>query len=317
MSINMATLFVLAWVFAAHVNLQVLAGNHSLDETTYTSRMTRPSKSGVEHLSNKTTTEAVVTIRTFEDKSEKETSLSIPVPKAAEKLSKYKAAIMIETISAPAITVVGLVGNTLSCLVMFQKENRHVSCYFYMGMLAVTDSTYLIVSCIYWILKEVVDLSKLPFIHLWICKITWPIGAISAMSGTYIILAMTSDRLIAVKWPLKSLTWCTLKRARITTAALIIFCLIVKLPYGWISKPAPTCVAFQVERTTLIQTYYWANSALGSYAPFFILLILNLLIIHTMQKRGKYFQKDIYGPLQKLYSSVLIFIIYLLYHIIT
>ena len=127
--------------------------------------------------------------------------------------------------------------------------------------------------------------------HSIICIVTFPISAISAMSGTFIIIAMTFDRLIAVKWPLKSLTWCTLKRARVTVLCLILFASLVKLPYVWITKPVPRCVAFQVERTPLVQAYYWINLSASSYVPFTILLVLNVLIKQALQKRRNYFPK--------------------------
>ena len=68
--------------------------------------------------------------------------------------------------------------------------------------------------------------------------------------GLISYLAMTLDRLIAVKWPLKSLTWCTMKRARVTTACAITFSFLVKLPYAWITKSLPRCAPFQMKTNT-------------------------------------------------------------------
>ena len=205
-------------------------------------------------------------------------------------MTMYKLARKLGFVTIPLIVTVGLVGNTLCGLVMFNKDNRRVYCYFYMGMLAVTDSTFLIAQLVYWCINLITKFD-LPYeVQQGICSFLWPVIAGRALSGTYIIVAMTFDRLIAVKWPLKSLTWCTMKRARVTTACVIIFCFLLKLPYAWVTKPVQRCVAFRVEKTLLVQTYYWINSAISSYIPFAILLIFNLLIIQTMKKRRKYFQ---------------------------
>ena len=206
----------------------------------------------------------------------------------AKQIVYYKVAKMLEAVMIPLISTLGLVGNTLSGVVMFQTHNRHVTCYFYMGVLAVTDSVFLAPGLIYWLLMDIGQVDIPYGVHDNICNVLLPVTAGSALCGTYIILAMTLDRLIAVKWPLKSLTWCTMRRARVTVTCIIILSFLVKLPYGWLTRPAPRCVVLQVERTPLIQAYYWINSAVGSYIPFVILLILNLLIIKTIRKRGKY-----------------------------
>ena len=210
----------------------------------------------------------------------------------AKQMTIYKIGQKFENVMVPLTCMLGLVGNTLSALVVFQKDNRRVTCYFYMGALAVTDSIAMTVIVIYWLLIDVTQLAIPYDTHSLICSVFWPIASISSMSGTYIIIAMTFDRLIAVKWPLKSLTWCTLKRARVTVLCLILFASLVKLPYVWITKPVPRCLAFQVERTPLVQAYYWFNLAAGSYLPFTILLVLNVLIIQALQKRRNYFDKD-------------------------
>ena len=226
---------------------------------------------------------------TAKDSSGERTYTRLQAVALGKQLTKYEVSKKFGLILTPLIVTFGLVGNGLSGLVTFHKDT-HISCYFYMGMLAVTDSMYLTIGFTYWVIHDVgiIDLSY--DMHADICKVFWAIMTGSALSGTYIILAMTLDRLIAVKWPLKSLTWCTMRRARVTSCLVIIACLLVKLPYVWITKPAPRCVAFHVEKSPLILAYYWINSAISSYIPFTILLILNLLIIQTMRKRGKYFQ---------------------------
>ena len=210
----------------------------------------------------------------------------------AKQMNIYQIGQKFENVIVPLTCMLGLVGNTLSALVVFQKDNRRVTCYFYMGALAVTDSIFLTGCLIYWLLIEVIQLDIPYDTHSLLCSVVWPIGGISALSGTYIIIAMTFDRLIAVKWPLKSLTWCTLKRARITVLCLILFATLVKLPYVWITKPVPKCLAFQVEGTPLLQAYYWINLSASSYVPFTILLVLNVLIIQALQKRRNYFPED-------------------------
>ena len=270
----------LIWVIFAHIILQEAATTETFPNSTgLNAKLTSGHHEAVDREQG--------TITPGEDAYSLDEIISL-----AKQMTTYKAAIIIQEYVTPFIVILGLVGNTLSGLVVFQKHNRPVTCYFYMGVLAVTDSVFLACSLFHW---SLIDIGKvdIPYsTHETFCNVLLTINGISALSGTYIILAMTLDRLIAVKWPLKSLTWSTMKRARVTAICLIILAFLVKLPYGWITKPIPSCVAFQVKITPLVQAYYWINSAVSSYIPFTVLLILNPLIVHTMHKRGKYFKKD-------------------------
>ena len=209
-------------------------------------------------------------------------------------LTNYKVAAHLELIYTPIIEVVGLVGNTLSAIVMFQRENIKISCYFYMAVLAVADTVPLLMMFGVWIIKDAAPQTFDIGPHQMMCSVVWPITAASTMAGSYLIVAMTFDRLIAVKWPLKAITWCTMKRARLTSIFIILGCSLFKLPYAWITRAAKPllCLAFQVKQTSLLRGYYWINAAITNYIPFVSLLVLNTLIIHTLRKRGKYFEKD-------------------------
>ena len=74
-------------------------------------------------------------------------------------------------------------------------------------------------------------------------------GSMTGLTAVYIIVMMTFDRLMAVKYPLKALTWCSPKRAKRTTAGIILACIIFKLPYIWVVDGFGTqdCTSFRVK----------------------------------------------------------------------
>ena len=152
-------------------------------------------------------------------------------------LPLYRIGYAMETYYTPIICVVGLVGNFLSAAVMFQPDNRGVSCHFYMGFLAISDSVVLWCSVVILLIKDYINFPLSLVAHQRYCSIIWGLTSCAAMIGTFIIQTMTLDRLVAVMWPLKAITWCTMQRTRRTCVSILLFCIAFKLPYIWISVP--------------------------------------------------------------------------------
>ena len=196
----------------------------------------------------------------------------------------FKIFYVMSTYGIPTISAVGLVGNTLAMMVV--TRNLKISCYIYMAVLAVTDSVAQFANLSGWSVQI-----QEPFEYRTrstVCRIVGYSLAASIMCSTYIIVAMTLERLVAVKWPLKALHWCTTKKAKINCFAIILGCCLFKLPYAWVSGAltnSNSCSAFRGEQTTLLVTYYRINTVVGNYIPFCSLLIMNCLIIHSIRSR--------------------------------
>ena len=126
------------------------------------------------------------------------------------------------------------------------------------------------------------------------CRALVVMLAATIMCSTYIIVSMTLDRLVAVKWPLKALHWCTTKKAKLTVMTIVTLCPLFKMPNIWNSGPlanSNACSCFRGEQTTLLVTYYWINTVVANYIPFCSLLIMNGLIIHCIRRRRSNFNK--------------------------
>ena len=188
----------------------------------------------------------------------------------------------------------GLIGNFLAGLVMFQKKNRQTSCYFYMGVLSILDSLPLLLSIPHWIMNDILFVHMEFGKHRLFCQCLWYTLVASNLSGTYIVMAMTFDRLVAVRWPLKAVTWCSMKKAKITSVIIIMWGFLFRSGYIFYTDPvAPLkCVAFQGKRSSIETAYYYLNLIVTCFIPSSFLLTCNVLIILTLKHRGKYFKKD-------------------------
>ena len=111
----------------------------------------------------------------------------------------YKIASAFSIYALPIVTRVGVVGNTISMCVMFQRNNRKHSFGSYLGPPAVSTTSVVCISTAY---RLVCLLHSKPLRDI-ACRIRgWLINSLQ-MIGLLFILTVTYDRVIAVRLPLK------------------------------------------------------------------------------------------------------------------
>ena len=112
--------------------------------------------------------------------------------------------------SIPVIFMLGLPGNILSFIIMTKKHNRHISCCVFMSSLAVTDTLDLFAAALYWVLQAF-NIKRSTATHFLININHY----IFVKLGYLTLIAMTVDRMIAVRYPLKATVLCIPKRAMV------------------------------------------------------------------------------------------------------
>lgn len=119
----------------------------------------------------------------------------------------------------PIITIAGTIGNVLSVMVFFCTKLKKLSSSYYLAFLAFFDTGFLWCNFTQW-------LSFLD-IHLYkrdgFCQLfTWLSNACSVLS-VWFVVAFTMERFVAVMYPLKRPTICTVRRARCIVFYLVLF----------------------------------------------------------------------------------------------
>ena len=121
----------------------------------------------------------------------------------------------------PVIIVAGLIGNVLMYLLMSQREFKHSSSSLYMKCLSVTDSLYLVSRT----LQRFLFLTVPSILHGGarepICLEYFIVLYFSHSASLLLLVAMTCDRAFAILFPLRSLAFSPMKRARIVSALAI------------------------------------------------------------------------------------------------
>ena len=195
----------------------------------------------------------------------------------------HRAGFLIQYWYLPFIIPTGLVGNILSLIVMLQPHNRKISVCVYLAFLAVTDSIMLFLGSQYWLFSILATGTPRPGV----CKIfTWIFQFVS-LAGICLIIAMTTDRVVAICLPHRSRYLCTPLKATVVSIILLLVSPVYSLPHIYATGIIPgtnLCVAF-LHSNDFIKAYSWINTCLNSIVPFVLLMTMNSLIIHTMRNR--------------------------------
>lgn len=133
----------------------------------------------------------------------------------------------------PVIAITGTIGNILSVLVFFRTKLKKLSSSYYLTALGISDTGYLVIAFINWLIVLNINLYN----RNYLCQLfTFLVGLWSALS-VWFVVAFTVERFIAVLYPLKRQTMCTVRRAKSVLFFLVIYGFLHSLPILIFSGP--------------------------------------------------------------------------------
>ena len=137
-------------------------------------------------------------------------------------------------------------------------------------------------------LKTAHGVDRPPNMH-WHCSIGNYIGLSFTMCSNLFIVTMTFQRFYGIIQPHKAASFNTVKRAKITIACIVIFSVIYRFPRLFTTDfQGQFCVPYgKILDKVSGQFYYWLTFVLNFILPFVSLLIMNSVIIRTLQKRSQ------------------------------
>lgn len=137
---------------------------------------------------------------------------------------RVRATCGIDLFLPPFLFVIGLISNVLVVLVMRSKSFRSLSTSFYMIVNAVTDTSSILVALpIHYIFVNVPHaFAEIRHAHA-MCSFFNVFGWGTSDLGILYTVAMTTERAIAIKYPLKAYKLCTTRRAKFVVVGLTIF----------------------------------------------------------------------------------------------
>lgn len=201
---------------------------------------------------------------------------------------------VLDLYACPVLVVVGSTCNTLVIIVMRMRYFRNVSTSFYISVNALVDNISLFLPFpAHWLYVNFPDIFRNHSSSDFLCKIFHFLGWFTSNFGIALTAAMTMDRAIAVKFPLKSLHLCTVKKARYVTLTLLVVIALKDIHYILKSRMVSEEVtAYMCEikyETDSLKTYeekVWPILQHGFLLVSFAILITNNFIILRGVRNG-------------------------------
>ncbi|KAL4219423.1 hypothetical protein ACF0H5_022003 [Mactra antiquata] len=182
----------------------------------------------------------------------------------------------------PVLLCLGTFGNMLSFVIM-AKNMLKGSTYSYLAVLAVMDILVLYIGLLrMWIGNFSIDVQHTSNI---MCKVVNFLGFVSSHTSVWLIIAVTIERFIAVKCPLRAPRICTVNRARFVVLGIITIICGLNVHIFWTVELQETpnhgfvCEASHVFSRDI---WPWVDAAIYSFIPFGIITILNSLIVRKV-----------------------------------
>ena len=199
----------------------------------------------------------------------------------------FKIASFIALYWLPVLIPIGIVGNTLSFLVMVKPNNRKMSTCIYMAAISVNDNFMMFLA----LYKLIIDLTS-RIMYLVECIIFAYFVLLTLQNTTYQVLAMTIDKYIAIKWPHKAAIYSTPRRAKITVIGVYFCVLFFNSPLLILSGMVGSECLEYVKEGVFTKVYSWLNFVLNGVIPFTFLIYMNYVIISRVRKSQKMFKNN-------------------------
>jgi hypothetical protein len=126
----------------------------------------------------------------------------------------------------PALVVFGSAGNILSVVVFFKTKLRKLSSSYYLAALGISDTCFLIGTFMSWL--NLININI--YARNYFCQFFTYISGLCSFLSVWFVVAFTVERFIAVLYPLKRQTICTVKRACTILCALCIVGCLINIP---------------------------------------------------------------------------------------
>ena len=200
----------------------------------------------------------------------------------------YKVAKYIAKYWFPLLTPLGSVGNTLSFLVMIRSNNRKISTCIYMAAISINDNLMLSFAMHEWFIGAV-NIRKY---YLWECIINAFLHNFALQCATYLIVTMTIDKYIAIKWPHRAAVYSSPKRARVIIVTVFTFTVLYNSPHFFMTALVEgECYGYSV-KSILTKVYSWFTIFLNAVIPFTLLIHMNYVIVKTVRNSRKMFRSN-------------------------
>ncbi|XP_063702362.1 galanin-like G-protein coupled receptor npr-9 [Culicoides brevitarsis] len=186
----------------------------------------------------------------------------------------------------PVIVFVGIIGNILSVLVFFRTKLRKLSSSYYLAALGMSDSCFLVLAFISWL-----NFAEIHIIHHNVtCQLFFYLQGVCSFLSVWYVVAFTVERFIAVLYPLKRQSMCTVRRAVIVLCGLTVLALFFCAPLLFFVQPVyhaesnMTLCDIGEDYRHPMKVFNYIDTVLVFVIPFTGIVVLNSITGYTVWK---------------------------------
>lgn len=183
----------------------------------------------------------------------------------------------------PALVCVGTLGNCLSVCVFFRTKMRRSSSSFYLAALAISDTGFLVSLLIAWLNMVGVGIFNRPGY----CQFFVYLPTLCSFLSVWFVVSFTVERFVAVRYPLRRQSMCTVARAKTIIVFLTLLGLVLCSPVLWFSSPRltsrnSTICNLAEDWESWASVFNVADTVLTFVLPFTVIVVLNGLIVRSV-----------------------------------
>lgn len=158
-----------------------------------------------------------------------------------------------------------------------------------MSCLAISDNVMLCISANYWFATTGFPRPR----YQWECKLIAYLFNSFSSYGIILVIIMTIDRMIVVRFPLKAATICTSRRAKVASIVTLLVTSVLRSPNVYFSNLLDGRSCVDTSSKNPINLFYSRTIfVLFSVVPFMTILTLNVIIIYTLKQRSVNFNRE-------------------------
>ncbi|KAK7108374.1 probable G-protein coupled receptor B0563.6 [Littorina saxatilis] len=207
-------------------------------------------------------------------------------------LLEFRVAMWIDFIYVPICAGLGILGNMLSFCVLLSPRLSGSSTSVYMAALSVSDSLVQVVNILFLVRK----FPGHETLRHGTCGLVYFLLYFSIHYNVIVMMGMTLERYLAIRFPLKASGWCTPRRARTT---VVVMCVIVvavnfhnlilrKMVWNDVLKTEVCAPDGPTNEFFLFKVWPWIDGAVYCYIPLLTVSVLNVLIVLQMRSAQKF-----------------------------
>ncbi|XP_022908004.1 thyrotropin-releasing hormone receptor-like [Onthophagus taurus] len=196
----------------------------------------------------------------------------------------YDILVLLRDYYIPFLIIIGVIGNLLSCVVFLSTSLKLRSSSYYLAALAIADLVYLIS------LFVVVFLNSFFNTDGW-CELFVYVSQVSSSLSTWLIVAFTVERFIAVQYPLKRPQMCTVSRAKSVVFGLTTVAMFIHAYVFWTSGVLQRENGLECEIVpelySIMTVLNYFDTVFSFIMPFVLIVVMNVMIARSIFKFSK------------------------------